>query len=141
MHHNAGGQHRQREEPRTASPDDFVWRLTPAETVAAFVRGAVLIDIRTIVERRAQGWLPGAIVLEQSVLEWRAVPNSGGHLPEVTSFDVEIVLVSRDGEESSLAAARLRERGLWRATDLAGGFAAWRAADLPIGGDPAAIRR
>ncbi|WP_157018129.1 rhodanese-like domain-containing protein [Cryptosporangium arvum] len=141
MRDNTGGQHRRREEPEPARPDEFVWRLTPAETVAAFVRGAVLIDIRTIVERRAQGWLPGAIVLERSVLEWRAVPHSGGHLPEVTSFDVEIVLVSRDGEESSLAAARLRELGLWRATDLAGGFGAWIAADLPIGGDPAAIRR
>lgn len=141
MHRNAGGQHRQREEPRAARPDEFVWRLTPTETVAAFIRGAVLIDIRTSVERQAQGWLPGAIVLDRSVLEWRAVPNSGGHLPEVTSFDVEIVLVSRDGEESSLAAAHLRELGLWRATDLAGGFDAWRATDLPIGGDPPAIRR
>jgi len=105
------------------------------------VRGAVLVDIRSIPERQRQGWLPGAVVLEPSVLEWRLIPNSGGHIPEVTSFDVEVVLVSRDGEESSVAAARLRDLGLWRATDLAGGFEAWRATDLPVGGDPAAIRR
>lgn len=130
-----GGKHRSADRV-----DAFAWRLTPAETVAAFVRGALLIDIRSTVERKEQGWLPGAIVLEPSVLEWRLVPQSGGHLPEVTSFDVEIVLVSRDGEESGVAAARLRELGLWRATDLDGGFRAWQAAELPIGGDPAAIR-
>ncbi|WP_073252469.1 rhodanese-like domain-containing protein [Cryptosporangium aurantiacum] len=140
MHHDPAGEQRLGDDPTAVSADAFAWRLTPAETVAAFVRGALLIDIRSTVERQAQGWLPGAIVLEPSVLEWRLVPNTGGHLPEMTSFDVEIVLVSRDGEASSIAAARLRELGLWRATDLAGGFRAWRAAQLPIGGDPAAIR-
>ncbi|TQS46798.1 rhodanese-like domain-containing protein [Cryptosporangium phraense] len=120
--------------------EEFAWRLTPAETVSAFVRGALLIDLRTPTERASQGLLPGAIVVDPSVLEWRLVPGSGGHLPEMTSYDVEIVLVSWDGSSSSVAAERLRELGLWRATDLAGGFEAWRAAEFPVGGDATAIR-
>ncbi|MFI5954297.1 rhodanese-like domain-containing protein [Cryptosporangium sp. NPDC051539] len=120
--------------------EEFVWRLTADETVSAYVRGALLIDLRTPRERAEQGLLPGAIVVDPSVLEWRLVPRSGGHLPELTSYDAEIVLVSRDGEASSVAAARLRELGLWRATDLAGGFESWRAASLPVGGDAAVIR-
>ncbi|MFB9319330.1 rhodanese-like domain-containing protein [Cryptosporangium minutisporangium] len=140
MHQDPADEQSRGDDPSAARAGAFAWRLTPAETVAAFVRGALLIDIRSTVDRKEQGWLPGAIVLEPSVLEWRLIPHSGGHIPEVTSYDVEVVLVSRDGEESSVVAARLRELGLWRATDLAGGFWSWRAAELPVGGDPAPMR-
>jgi rhodanese-related sulfurtransferase len=37
----------------------------------------------------------------------------------------------QEGYTSSLAAAALQDLGLHRATDLAGGYAAWRAAGLP----------
>jgi rhodanese-related sulfurtransferase len=133
VHQNRAGEQGRGDERGAAPADDFAWRLTPAETVVAFVRGALLIDIRTDAERAEQGRLPGSIVLDPTVLESRLVPGGEHSLPRMTSYDVEVVLVSRRGTSSSQAAAWLRGLGLWRATDLAGGFEAWLDADLPVG--------
>jgi rhodanese-related sulfurtransferase len=65
------------------------------------------------------------------VLEWRLDPASDWRIPEVDGYDREIVVVCSEGYTSSLAAASLKELGLHRATDLAGGFRAWAAAGLP----------
>ncbi|GAA0466169.1 sulfurtransferase [Paractinoplanes deccanensis] len=115
-------------------------RLDPHETRAAVAAGALLIDTRTDRQRAEQGDLPGAIVIDRTVMEWRLDPMSPDRIPEATDYDVHIVVVCRQGYSSSLAAASLRALGLWRATDMTGGFEAWRAAGLPLSGKPADVR-
>jgi rhodanese-related sulfurtransferase len=76
--------------------------------------------------------VPGALVVERNVLEWRFDPLSDARLPEVTGYDVEVVLLCQEGYSSSLAADTLRALGLARTSDVIGGFAAWAAAGLPV---------
>jgi rhodanese-related sulfurtransferase len=118
-----------------------VRRLDPAETAAAVAAGALLVDTRTAEQRREQGELPGALVIDRTVLEWRLDPTSAWRIPEATGPDVQVVVVCRQGFSSSLAAASLRAVGLGRATDLAGGVEAWLAAGLPVHDGPADVRR
>ena len=118
-----------------------VRRLTPAETVHALTRGALVVDTRTETQRAEQGELPGAVVIDRTVLEWRLDPNCDARIPEATSCDVEVVVVCRQGYSSGLAAASLRAVGLWRATDMAGGVEAWIAAGLPIAWETPDVRR
>lgn len=106
-------------------------RLEPAEAHDAVAAGAVLVDIRPEVNRRTEGALPGAVVIDRNVLEWRLDPASDAALP-MASYDLHVVLVCNEGYASSLAAATLRELGIRRATDVVGGFRAWQAAGLPI---------
>ncbi|BAL87640.1 hypothetical protein AMIS_24200 [Actinoplanes missouriensis 431] len=115
-------------------------RLDPHETRAAVAAGALLIDTRTDRQRARQGELPGAIVIDRTVLEWRLDPRSESRIPEATGYDVHIVVVCRQGYSSSLAAAGLQAIGLRRATDLAGGVEAWLAAGLPTTTGPADVR-
>ena len=118
-----------------------VRRLGPHEVVAAVREGALLVDTRTEAHRREQGELPGALVIDRTVLEWRLDPACPWRIPEATGYDVPIVVVCRHGFSSSLAAASLRAVGLHRATDLAGGVEAWLAAGLPLSDGPADVRR
>ncbi|RCV47803.1 rhodanese-like domain-containing protein [Marinitenerispora sediminis] len=111
-------------------------RLTPAEAHAAVERGALLVDTRPESYRAAEGAIPGAVVVERNVLEWRLDPTSPDRIPEADSADRHIIVFCNEGYASSLAAAALRELGLSRATDLVGGFRAWAAAGLPV--EPAA---
>jgi rhodanese-related sulfurtransferase len=97
-------------------------------------------DTRTDRQRTVQGDLPGAIVIDRTVLEWRLDPASANRIPEATGHDVPIIVVCRQGYSSSLAAASLRAIGLHRATDLAGGVEAWLAAGLPTTTERADIR-
>ncbi|GAA0375182.1 rhodanese-like domain-containing protein [Micromonospora gifhornensis] len=115
-------------------------RLTPQETVQAAARGALVIDTRTDMQRREQGDLPGVLVIDRTVLEWRLDPASDWRIPEATGYDIEVVVVCRQGYSSSLAAASLRALGLHRATDMIGGVDAWRAAGLPFSDRPADVR-
>jgi rhodanese-related sulfurtransferase len=117
-----------------------VQRLTPEETLAASRRGALVIDTRTEAQRREQGELPGAIVIDRTVLEWRLDPGVEWRIPEATSYDMEVVVVCRQGYSSSLAAATLRVVGIWRATDMIGGVEAWQAVGLPLTAGPADVR-
>jgi len=117
-----------------------VRRLGPAEARAAAAAGALLVDTRTETQRRAQGELPGAVVIDRTVLEWRLDPASPDRIPEATGYDVPIVVVCRQGYSSSLAVASLRSLGLHRATDLAGGVQAWIADGLPMTAGPADVR-
>lgn len=104
-------------------------RLTPAEAAAAVERGALLVDIRPAAQRAAEGGIPGALVIERNVLEWRLDPTSEASIPQA-SYRLRVVVVCSEGYTSSLAAASLRDLGV-DATDLAGGFHAWVAAGLP----------
>lgn len=116
-------------------------RLSPAQMRAAQRRGALVIDTRTDSQRGEQGELPGAVVIDRTVLEWRLDPASGAAIAEATSYDVEIVVVCRQGYSSQLAAASLRALGLHRATDLIGGVEAWRAAGGEVTRGPADVRQ
>ncbi len=115
-------------------------RLSPAEVVEAQARGALVVDTRTEAQRRRQGELPGAVVIDRTVLEWRLDPSSDARIPEAIGSDLEVVVVCRQGYSSSLAAASLRAVGLHRATDLEGGVEAWLAAGLPMSSAPADVR-
>lgn len=106
-----------------------------AEELAA---GALLVDTRPVEQRTRDGGLPGAVVMDRNVLEWRLDPTSPHRIPEATDRGRRIVVVCNEGFSSSLAAASLRQLGLVRATDLVGGFQAWvRAGNRPE--PPAAV--
>jgi rhodanese-related sulfurtransferase len=109
-------------------------RLAPADAATRVAAGALLVDIRPAAQRAREGEVPGALVVERNVLEWRFDPDSDARLPQATGYDVEVIVLCSEGYTSSLAADALRSLGLLRATDVVGGFAAWRAAGLPTTG-------
>jgi rhodanese-related sulfurtransferase len=101
---------------------------------AEVAAGALVVDTRPVEQRERDGSLPGAVVVDRNVLEWRLDPTSPDRIPEATDPERRIILVCNEGYSSSLAAATLRRLGLVRATDLVGGFQAWaRAGDKPDG--------
>jgi rhodanese-related sulfurtransferase len=100
-------------------------RVSPDRLAAEVAAGALVVDTRPIDQRERDGALPGAIVVDRNVLEWRLDPSSPHRLPVVTDHDQRIIVVCNEGYSSSLAAATLHELGLHRATDLAGGYQAW----------------
>jgi rhodanese-related sulfurtransferase len=106
-------------------------RVTPAEAYEQVRAGAILVDIRPAAQRQAEGEIPGAIVIERNVLEWRLDPRSDHRLP-IASYGLRVIVVCSEGYTSSLAAASLLDLGIAGATDLDGGFLAWQAAGLPI---------
>jgi rhodanese-related sulfurtransferase len=106
-------------------------RLEPIEAARAVADGALLVDIRPAEQRAAAGNVPGALVIDRNVLEWRLDPASPDRLREASSYDVAVILFCNEGYATSLAAATLQELGLHRATDVIGGFQAWREAGLP----------
>src|SRR5690606_19822772 len=99
---------------------------------AARAGAALLVDIRYAALRERDGLIPGAVVVERNELEWRLDPTGSHRLPEATGHDLRVVVVCNEGYASSLAAESLHRLGLCRATDLVGGFQAWRAAGLPV---------
>ena len=107
-------------------------RLEARDAAEAVAAGALLVDIRPQWQRATEGAIPGALLIERNHLEWRLDPTSGARIPEAVDHDVAVVVVCSEGYTSSLAAASLQELGLHRATDLIGGFQAWRAARLPV---------
>ena len=108
-----------------------ITRLTVHEAAERFAAGALLVDIRPAAQRAREGEVPGALVVERNVLEWRFDPASDARLPQATGYDVEVIVLCSEGYTSSLAADALRALGITRATDVVGGFVAWRAAGLP----------
>jgi rhodanese-related sulfurtransferase len=108
-------------------------RLDPQQALAAMAAGAVLIDIRSEQQRERHGVIPGAHFVPRNVLEWRLDPASGHSDPSLgATLDRPVILVCDEGYQSSLAAATLQDLGFRHATDLAGGFQAWRAAGLAV---------
>ncbi|MFW0792566.1 rhodanese-like domain-containing protein [Gordonia sp. CPCC 205515] len=106
-------------------------RVPPADIEAEIARGAVLVDIRPEAQRTDTGTPPGALIIERNVLEWRLDPASDARIPEAVDHDVRWIILCQQGYASSLAAATLRDIGLHRATDVIGGWDAWRALDDP----------
>ncbi len=99
-------------------------RVSPDELEREVAAGAILVDIRPIEQRERDGEMPGAIVIDRNVFEWRLAPSS-----EAREVDVEehqrVIVICNQGFQSSLAAANLQKLGLDGATDLVGGFEAW----------------
>lgn len=102
-------------------------RVAPADLAAAVADGALVVDIRPMAQRDRDGELPGALVVDRNVLEWRLDPSSPDRLAVADDPDRRIVLVCNEGYASSLAAHTLQQLGLPRATDLVGGYQAWLA--------------
>ena len=113
---------------------DNLDRLTPAQARAAVDGGAILVDIRSELQRSRDGELPGAKHFARNVLEWRLDPSSPDRDAEVARRDVQLIVICDEGYQSSLAAATLQRFGL-RVTDVVGGFQAWRGAGLPVADD------
>lgn len=107
-------------------------RVGPTDAAVAVRDGALLVDIRPDANRRLEGRLPGAVVVERNELEWRLDPTSAHRLPQVVDHDTPVVVVCNEGYASSLAAATLHDLGLRNATDLDGGFRAWKRAGLAV---------
>ena len=107
-------------------------RLEPADAFAAMEAGSALIDLRSDDERRRNGVVPGSFHVPRSVLEWRLDPDCEFRNPALADPGAHVILMCAEGYSSSLAAATLQELGFARATDVAGGFAAWAEAGLPV---------
>ena len=107
-------------------------RLQPHQAREAVQSGAILVDIRPEFQRRADGEIPGAVVVERNHLEWRLHPESSARIAEAVAYDVYWIVICDEGYSSSLAAATLHLMGLRKATDVVEGFQAWRAAGLPV---------
>ncbi|MFD6998622.1 rhodanese-like domain-containing protein [Streptomyces mirabilis] len=108
-------------------------RVEAEEAYSAAQAGeALLVDIRYAALRERDGLIPGALVVERNELEWRLDPQGSHRAPEATSHELRVVVVCNEGYASSLAAVSLHQLGLHRATDLVGGFQAWKAAGLPV---------
>ncbi|MFE3453044.1 rhodanese-like domain-containing protein [Nonomuraea sp. NPDC059194] len=107
-------------------------RLTPEQAWAMTRAGdGLLADTRPEWQRRRDGEVPDAVVIERNHLEWRLDPRSAARVPEASSATVRWIVLCDEGYASSLAAASLRQIGLALATDVIGGFQAWIAAGLP----------
>jgi rhodanese-related sulfurtransferase len=124
--------------PRPRSVDDLlaearsrIVRVTPHEAAVRVAAGALLVDIRPAAQRAREGEVPGSLIVERNVLEWRFDPASDARLPQAAGYDVDVIVLCSEGYTSSLAADALRSLGLHRATDVVGGFLAWAAAGLP----------
>lgn len=107
-------------------------RLTPEEAEAEHRAGALLVDTRTSQQRSTDGRIPGALVIDRTVLEWRLDPTSANRIAEASNAAVRVIVICEQGYSSSLAAASLQDLGLVNATDMIGGFEAWKAAGLPV---------
>lgn len=107
-------------------------RVGPHEAQDAIGGGALLVDIRSESQRAAEGIVPGAIWLARNTLEWRCDPSSEARDDRVGGLERHVIVMCDEGYGSSLAAATLQQLGFARATDLVGGFQAWRAAGLPV---------
>jgi rhodanese-related sulfurtransferase len=110
-------------------------RVEPERLAEEVADGAVPIDIRPVEQRQRDGELPGAIIIDRNVLEWRLDPTSPDRLPVAVDAGVRYIIVCNEGYSSSLAVATLRELGLYRATDLVGGFQALRVLRLQASRD------
>lgn len=100
-------------------------RVSPEQFEAAVAAGALVVDIRPASNRDDEGAMPGAVVIERNVLEWRLSPSSDARTIDVAPGQA-VIVVCNEGYQSSLAAAALIDVGVDGATDLIGGYRAWR---------------
>ena len=111
-------------------------RLTPAEALTAAENGALIVDIRSDLDRVRTGVVPGSVHIPRTVLEWRLAPDSAWRNPHLGHHDRQLVVICDHGYSSSLAAAVLVDLGFRHVADVVGGFEAWLAAGLPVSPAP-----
>ncbi|HEY1419623.1 MAG TPA: rhodanese-like domain-containing protein [Candidatus Dormibacteraeota bacterium] len=107
-------------------------RVDARQAAAEMAQGALLVDTRTEGQRAAGGEIPGALVVDRTVLEWRLDPESPSKLAQAAGHQTRVIVICNEGYSSSLAAASLQDVGLVNATDVIGGFQAWTSAGLPV---------
>ena len=107
-------------------------RVGPNEAALLVEMGALLVDTRPADQRQRDGEVPGAVVIDRNVLEWRLDPRGAHRITEAGDPNRVVIVMCNEGFASSLAAAALQDIGVRRATDLIGGFQAWRDAGLPV---------
>ncbi|MFC8037993.1 rhodanese-like domain-containing protein [Paenarthrobacter sp. NPDC057355] len=100
-------------------------RVNPSDLDRVMEDGALVVDTRPVEQRDRDGALPGAVVIDRNVLEWRLDPSSPHRIPGAGDATRRILIVCNEGYSSSLAAHTLQRLGLPHATDLIGGFQAW----------------
>jgi rhodanese-related sulfurtransferase len=103
----------------TVSVQDLAYHLEEADTV--------LVDVRDGTERSRDGEIPGSIHVSRGMLEFHADPESPVHNPALNPAR-RVILYCGTGGRSVLAAKTLVDMGFEDVASLAGGFAAWRAA-------------
>jgi rhodanese-related sulfurtransferase len=135
------GAHRRTLDELLEAAQARIERLEPVVAFAACERGALLIDIRSDLDRERDGIVPGSLHIPRTVLEWRLDPDSSWRNPHVGGLGDRILLLCDHGCSSVFAAATLVELGFERAGDVIGGFAAWREAGLPTASAPPSRRR
>jgi rhodanese-related sulfurtransferase len=113
-----------------------IYRYQPSEALEAIDDGALLIDIRSDLDRQRDGIVPGSLHIPRTVLEWRLEPDSDWRNPHAGDLDRQIILICDHGCSSVLAAATLVDLGFKHAGDVIGGFAAWRESGLPTTAAP-----
>jgi rhodanese-related sulfurtransferase len=114
-----------------ADAEEQIERLEPPAAAAAAAEGALIVDIRSDVDRERDGIVPGSLHIPRTVLEWRLDPDSAWRTPHVGGLESRIVVLCDHGCSSVLAAATLAELGFERVGDVIGGYEAWRASGLP----------
>ena len=107
-------------------------RVDPQQAAVEHRDGALLVDTRAFEQRQRDGKIPGALVIDRTVLEWRLDPTSPHRVAQAVDHEIRVILICDQGYSSSLAAASLQDLGLVKATDVIGGFQAWKAAGLPV---------
>ena len=80
-----------------------------------------------------EGKIPGAVHASRGLLEFRIDPTSPLHDP-VFATAKQFVFYCGTGGRSVLAAQRANEMGIGQVVNMAGGFAAWKAAGGPVEG-------
>jgi rhodanese-related sulfurtransferase len=115
-----------------ADARERITRLAPHEALQALTEGAFLVDLRSIDERAREGIIPGSLHIPRSVLEWRVDPDCEHRNPAVSRLDARLILFCAEGYSSVLAAVSVQQLGFERVGDMVGGFAAWKAAGLPV---------
>lgn len=116
-------------------------RVHPEDLPALQRQGAFVVDTRTAATRDPEGHIPGAVVIDRLVLEWRLDPTSEAAMSDGPSLEDTVIVVCNEGYSSSLAARDLQALGFDRATDLVGGFRDYAAAGLPVIDHPSREQR
>jgi rhodanese-related sulfurtransferase len=107
-------------------------RLQPHDAYAQMKAGALVVDVRTAEQIARDGRVPNALEISLNVLEWRLDPDSSSRHTGAPGLDDVVIILCNEGYCSSLAAARLQSLGFRAATDIEGGFRAWRERGMPV---------
>ena len=95
----------------------------------------VFVDIRDVRELERDGMIPNALHAPRGMLEFWVDPDSPYYKPELGSGK-RLVLYCGSAWRSALAAEILVRMGVPNVCHVAGGFTAWKKAELPVAQKP-----